>query len=92
MKFQFQHYLEKLRAVIKVGDYVVIQLTTMKNIKKKYIGNVIEVKPCQVKFLKKGQKLKNSYVFPNIADISVIEKNKFVGRLEDVKIGRIKET
>lgn len=72
---------------LKVGDYI---MTRFKANKKEifYVGQItaIEEKCCEVSFLRKSEKVKNKFIFPNVNDVSEVDKADIAFKLPDPRV------
>lgn len=79
---------------LKVDDFILVQFSYEAPHKpvilKKFIGQIIELKPDLVlcKFMRKSPQGKNIYVFPDIEDVTDINKNQILSKLVPVFVRR----
>lgn len=85
--------MKQLIPNLKDGDYI---MTRFKANKKEifYVSQitVIEEKCCEVSFLRKSEKVKNKFIFPNVKDVSEVDKADIAFKLPDPRVTGTKNT
>lgn len=70
----------------KTEEFVLVKLTTTKGNSKLYVAKILEIdmisKELTCSFLRKSQKVNNSYLFPDEEDRSIVELTEIVKKLK----------
>lgn len=63
---------------LRKDDFVVVELSSTKGKKIRYVANIVSTEPIQCSFLKENNNIKNTYIYPQIPDLGVIEFNEII--------------